>query len=152
MTIFMLDTSDFLLLSQHPIVPSAYQVKEVTHVALAFMNSAIFNEPERTEWPLFTTVEETRQKFAPGTKVMVAIGGWGDTEGFSVAAESDDTRKLWARNVAKMVEATGADGMFLSLDMTEQEHRADHTHRSRRRLGVPRVSIVALITPLIHTH
>jgi len=99
------------LTGQHPIVPSAYQVKEVTHVALAFMNSAIFNEPERTEWPLFTTVEETRQKFAPGTKVMVAIGGWGDTEGFSVAAESDDTRKLWARNVAKMVEATGADGV-----------------------------------------
>ena len=41
---------------------------------------------------------------------MVAIGGWGDTEGFEVAARTESSRKLFARNVGRMVEETGADG------------------------------------------
>ena len=41
---------------------------------------------------------------------MVAIGGWGDTEGFSYAAATQYGRNLFAENVKKMVEATGADG------------------------------------------
>lgn len=41
---------------------------------------------------------------------MIAIGGWGDTEGFEVAAATKDTRKMFAKNVNKMVETTGADG------------------------------------------
>ena len=41
---------------------------------------------------------------------MVAIGGWGDTAGFEVAAATDGTRKRFARNVRAMVDATGADG------------------------------------------
>ena len=45
---------------------------------------------------------------------MIAIGGWGDTAGFDVAAETDCTRKLFAQNVKKMVEATGADGKLRS--------------------------------------
>lgn len=48
-----------------------------------------------------------------GTKVMVAIGGWGDTEGFEVAARTEGSRRLFARNVARMVEVTGADGKDL---------------------------------------
>ena len=42
---------------------------------------------------------------------MVAIGGWGDTEGFSYAAATEYGRRLFAGNVKKMVEDTGADGM-----------------------------------------
>jgi GH18 family chitinase len=41
---------------------------------------------------------------------MVAIGGWGNTDGFSVAAASDESRKLFASNIQKMVNQTGADG------------------------------------------
>jgi GH18 family chitinase len=68
-----------------------------------------------TEWPLFTTVEDVGAKFSPRTKIMVAIGGWGDTEGFSVAAASEESRGLFARNVRDMLKDTGADGMYLSL-------------------------------------
>ena len=74
------------------------------------MTSAIFNKAEPSSWPLFTTVERTRSQFAPGTAIMVAIGGWGDAEGFDVAAATERSRKLFAQNVKKMVEATGADG------------------------------------------
>ena len=41
---------------------------------------------------------------------MVAIGGWGDSLGFEVAAATEDSRKLFARNVKAMVDSTGADG------------------------------------------
>lgn len=76
------------------------------------MRSEIFNVDETpSEFPLFTTVEEVRSKFVPGIKVMVAIGGWGDNAGFEVAAKSDASRKRWARQVAVMVEAVGADGV-----------------------------------------
>jgi hypothetical protein len=100
-----------LLTSQHNIVPELDLVAEITHVALAFMQSSIFNQNDAPDsWPLFTTVTEARSKFAKGTAIMVAIGGWGDTKGFSKAAETDDSRKLFARNVKAMVDHTGADG------------------------------------------
>ncbi len=75
------------------------------------MRSGLFNEPGRTDWPLFTTVDEVRAKFSKETKVLVAIGGWGDTVGFSAAALNDETRQTFAKNVASMVAATGADGV-----------------------------------------
>ena len=67
-------------------------VEDITHVILAFMPSSVFNVPDVTEWPLFTSVEQVRSNFAPETAVMVAIGGWGDTAGFSEAAATSDSR------------------------------------------------------------
>ncbi|KAK4136262.1 glycoside hydrolase family 18 protein [Trichocladium antarcticum] len=97
---------------QHPVAPPIYQLRHVTHVAVAFMSPGVFNEPGRTGgWPLFTTVDQVRAKFPKDTKVMIAIGGWGDTIGFSVAALNDETRQTFAENVARMVTATGADGV-----------------------------------------
>ena len=65
---------------------------------------------------MFTTVEDARSKFHQGTKIMVAIGGWGDTYGFSVAARTTSSRARFARNVAAMVEATGADGVDIDWE------------------------------------
>jgi len=96
---------------QHQVIPEPELVSEVTHVAIAFMPSSTFNEKGASKWPLFTTVEEMRSKFAEGTKIMVAIGGWGDT-GFSKASATVNTRRLFATNVKAMVDATGADGML----------------------------------------
>ena len=106
---------------QHNVVPEKSRVSALTHVALAFMSPAAFNreEPRSPSWPLFTTVEETRLRFAEGTAIMVAVGGWGDTAGFEVAAATEDERKLFARNVKSMVDSTGADGwavICLNLD------------------------------------
>jgi GH18 family chitinase len=85
-------------------------IANVTHVALAFMQSDVFNDANRTEWPLFTTIEEVRLKFLKGTIIQVAIGGWGDTMGFEKAAKSEQSRTLFAENVKAMLDATGADG------------------------------------------
>ena len=95
---------------QHNVVPDKSLVSDITHVALAFMSSATFNQVQPSSWPLFTTVEVARSQFTDGTAVMVAIGGWGNTAGFGIAAATEITRKLFAHNVKSMVDATGADG------------------------------------------
>lgn len=80
------------------------------------MGPSTFNAQNVTDWPLFTTVDEVRRKFPTGTAVMVAIGGWGDTQGFSEAAATEESRKVFAQNVKKMVDQTGADGIaFLPI-------------------------------------
>lgn len=85
----------------------------MTHVVLAFMRSSLFVEKDApSEWPLFTDVGTVRSRFMPGTKIIIGIGGWGDTESFSEAALTDESRRLFAHNIKRMIEETGADGML----------------------------------------
>lgn len=67
------------------------------------------------ELPLFTTVGQVRAKFDTGTKVMVAIGGWGDL-GFEDAARNHVSRRRWAKHVKTMIDKTGADGVDIDWE------------------------------------
>lgn len=108
-----------IIARQHDVVPELSLVSDVTHVALAFMRSSVFNKQDNcSDWPLFTTVDAVRSKFSVGTSIIVAIGGWGDTQGFSEAASTDEGRKLFARNVKRMIDNTGADGTLYLLELT----------------------------------
>lgn len=104
------------LTGQHNVVPEVEYLKNVTHVALAFMRSEVFNEINRTDWPLFTTVEEVRSEFPPNTIIQVAIGGWGNTDGFSEAARTDQSRQHFAENIKAMLDTTGADGVDIDWE------------------------------------
>ncbi|KAI1393060.1 glycoside hydrolase family 18 protein [Hypoxylon trugodes] len=104
------------LTGQHPVTPDLHLSSPITHVVLAFMSPELFNQEEvNSTWPIYMSVEEARTKFKPGTQVMVAIGGWGAT-GFDVAAETDESRARFARNVATMVKDTGADGVDIDWE------------------------------------
>ncbi|KAF3035939.1 hypothetical protein E8E12_005418 [Didymella heteroderae] len=104
------------LTGQHNVVPELSLVSRVTHVALAFMRSEVFNVPQQSDWPLFITIADVRAKFAKGTKIQVAIGGWGNTDGFSQAAQTDESRRLFAGNIKAMIDATGADGVDIDWE------------------------------------
>ncbi|KAI2622301.1 glycoside hydrolase family 18 protein [Hypoxylon sp. NC1633] len=105
------------LTGQHPMTPELALSSSITHVAMAFMRPDFFNLPEgNSTWPLFMTVGDARSKFHPGTKVMVAIGGWGDSAGFDTAARTDKSRERFAHNVAAMVRDTGADGVDIDWE------------------------------------
>ncbi|EOO00806.1 putative chitinase 1 protein [Phaeoacremonium minimum UCRPA7] len=67
-------------------------------------------------WPFWADVGKLRQYFTPETKIMVAIGGWGDVAGFERAAKSEESRQTFAASVAKMVETTGADGVDIDWE------------------------------------
>lgn len=101
------------------------------------MSPATFNQVLPSSWPLFTTVEIAREQFSEGTAIMVAIGGWGDTAGFDIAAATDISRKLFAHNVKSMVDATGADG---KLSVLNPEMVFKSSFRCRHRLGISGVS------------
>ncbi|OTA87164.1 glycoside hydrolase family 18 protein [Hypoxylon sp. CO27-5] len=105
------------LTGQHPITPDPPLSTSITHVALAFMKPSLFNRPEgNSTWPLFMTVDEARSKFVPGTKIMVAIGGWGDSADFVPAARTVEGQVRFARNIAAMVRDTGADGVDIDWE------------------------------------
>ncbi|EHK19309.1 glycoside hydrolase family 18 protein [Trichoderma virens Gv29-8] len=106
------------LTGQHVVFPSDdYLVNSITHVILAFMRSDVFNvDKTPTEFPLFTTVNRARQQFKTDTKIMVAIGGWGDSKGFEEAAHDNSSRKRWAGQVKAMVDLTGADGVDIDWE------------------------------------
>ncbi|CAK7202210.1 hypothetical protein SEUCBS139899_004932 [Sporothrix eucalyptigena] len=119
------DLRNFMYLTgQHPLVPvHLVETQYITHMALAFMPSSIFNRNSNNDadgnplgWPMFTSIERTRPLVNPKTKLLVAIGGWGDTDGFVKAAKTNLSRERFARNVAAMVEATGADGVDIDWE------------------------------------
>jgi len=57
-----------------------------------------------------------RGRFSPDTKVLFAIGGWGDTEGFAAGAKDDTSRQQYAKNVAAVVEENGFDGVDIDWE------------------------------------
>lgn len=59
-----------------------------------------------------------RNRFSNDTKVTIAIGGWGDTSGFSDGAKDEESRNRYAKNVAAMLDSTGFDGVGTFVDST----------------------------------
>lgn len=85
---------------------------------MAFARSENFNTG--STFTPFEPIDTFRARFPSTTKIMVAIGGWGDNAGFSTAAMSESSRTTYAKNVAIMLESTGLDGVgaysFLLID------------------------------------
>lgn len=75
----------------------------------AFANSSLLTtDPVGTYTP-FMPLTDVRALFDNGTKVCIAIGGWGDTEGFRIGAASEESRTLYANNVASLLDTHGFD-------------------------------------------
>ncbi|KAI1459452.1 glycoside hydrolase family 18 protein [Annulohypoxylon moriforme] len=93
----------------HTASPSKDAMAGVTHVITAFASTTLFtSDPPGTYTP-FTDVATLRSQFPDGTKVCMAIGGWGDTAGYSVGQKDDTSRKLYAKNIASTLDSLGYD-------------------------------------------
>ncbi|KAH8891828.1 glycoside hydrolase [Thozetella sp. PMI_491] len=90
-------------------LPSRAETAGVTHVITAFANSSLFTTSPGGVYTPFKSVADLRTMFDDGTKVCMAIGGWGDTAGFGVGAATDTSRKLFAQNVAATADRLGYD-------------------------------------------
>lgn len=55
-------------------------------------------------------ISTIRSEF-PNAKLMVAVGGWGDTVGFTEATKSDAGITKFAGDVKSMVGSLGVDGV-----------------------------------------
>ncbi|CVL09314.1 related to class V chitinase [Fusarium mangiferae] len=90
-------------------LPTKSLTAGVTHVMMSFANSSLFVSQPQGEYRPFQPVEDVRALFDSNVQVCMAIGGWGDTIGFSEAAKSDKTRKNFAKNIASTVDMLGFD-------------------------------------------
>ncbi|KAI1074315.1 glycoside hydrolase family 18 protein [Whalleya microplaca] len=93
----------------HPASPSKSDTAGITHVITSFANSTLFTTDPAGTYTPFATPDSLRSLFDEGTKMCVAIGGWGDTAGYSVGQKDDASRKLYAKNVAAMLDSHGYD-------------------------------------------
>ncbi|KAE8148113.1 putative class V chitinase [Aspergillus avenaceus] len=96
-------------------LPEASSASALSHLVVAFAKSTFFNEPELNKTKPFTTSQELRSKY-PSSKIMIAIGGWGDTNGLSDGAKDEASRKQYAKNVAAYVDHFGFDGVDIDWE------------------------------------
>lgn len=93
----------------HTASPTKAQTAGITHVITAFAGTTLFTSDPAGSYSPFTDVATLRTQFDEGTKICMAIGGWGDTAGFSVGQKTDASRKLYAKNVAATLDRLGYD-------------------------------------------
>ena len=93
----------------HTAQPSKANTAGITHVITAFAGSTLFNSDPPGWYSPFIEPANLRPLFDPGVKVCMAIGGWGDTAGFSVGQKTDASRKTYAKGVASMLTQHGYD-------------------------------------------
>lgn len=90
-------------------LPGREQTTGVTHAIMAFANSELFlNGSAYEPWEPLSVF---RSRFPEDSKILIAIGGWGDTKGFSLAVQNEESMRNWARSVANMVNNLGVDGI-----------------------------------------
>lgn len=82
---------------------------------MAFAPSTLFNSDSPKQFTPFEPISSMRERFSNDTKVTIAIGGWGDTAGFSEGAKDEKSRNMYAKNVAAMLDSTGFDGVVTFL-------------------------------------
>jgi chitinase len=86
----------------------------ITHVIMAFASSSLFIGNTSGPYTPFMPVNDVRAMFDANVKVGIAIGGWGDTAGFSAGAKTDASRLEFALKVAAMANNNTFD--FVDVD------------------------------------
>lgn len=79
------------------------------YVITAFANSSLFAANPPGVYEPFMPLDQVRAMFDEGAKVCMAIGGWADTTGFGLGAATNESRKLFATNVASTMDKLGYD-------------------------------------------
>lgn len=100
----------------HINLPNNTIITGIDHVITAFANSSLFTTSPAGEYLPFEDIPTVRSKFDNGTKVLIAIGGWGDTAGFSVGSATEASRKLFAANVAALLDRFDFDGVDMDWE------------------------------------
>ncbi|KAI0540101.1 glycoside hydrolase family 18 protein [Xylaria digitata] len=81
----------------------------ITHVFTAFADPLLFTTDPAGPYTPFIDPSGLRASFDKGTKMCLAVGGWGYTAGFSAGQKTSETRALFAKNVAATLKAHGYD-------------------------------------------
>ncbi|KAL2794360.1 glycoside hydrolase superfamily [Aspergillus keveii] len=97
-------------------LPGKDKTQGISHVIMGFAKSDLFTSQTPPAFTPFEPVSTMRGRFSPETKVLIALGGWGDSSGFSAGAKDEASRELYAKNVAAMLQSTGFDGVDIDWE------------------------------------
>ncbi|OXV10146.1 hypothetical protein Egran_02093 [Elaphomyces granulatus] len=97
-------------------LPRINETQGITHVIMALANSSLFSTDPAGQYTPFLNISDVRSMFASGTKVMISIGGFGDTAGLSAGAKDDASRERFAKNIADLIKKWGFEGCELDWE------------------------------------
>ncbi|KAJ5910019.1 CAZyme family GH18 [Penicillium tannophilum] len=97
-------------------LPGQNETAYIDHAIMAFAPSKMFNSDSPASFTPFESPNSFRKRFSNDTKLMIAIGGWGDEQGFSDGAKDATTRQRYAKNIAAMLDANGFDGVDIDWE------------------------------------
>ncbi|KAI1346576.1 glycoside hydrolase superfamily [Xylaria sp. FL0043] len=86
----------------------------ITHVIMAFVDPKNFSTTEYLPSPPLMSVQDVRSYFDNGTKVGIALGGWGDYSASFSLVSTKENRTTFATNLANWMEKEGYD--FVDID------------------------------------
>lgn len=92
-------------------LPSTDKTQDIDYAIMGFAKSELFNSDSPVSFKPFEDPETFRKRFSSNTKLMIAIGGWGDEAGLSEGAKDDVSRERYAKNLATMLDDNGFDGV-----------------------------------------
>ncbi|KAI0526237.1 glycoside hydrolase superfamily [Xylaria bambusicola] len=100
----------------HPMIPDNRTITAgITHVIMAFIDPKNFSTTtDYSPSPVIMQVQDLRHHFDNGTKIGIALGGWGSfSDGFSDVA-TEQYRAGFSANLAQWMDRQGYD--FVDID------------------------------------
>ncbi|KAI1438319.1 family 18 glycoside hydrolase [Xylaria sp. CBS 124048] len=93
----------------HLSMPQKGNLVGITHAITAFADPLLFTTSPPGPFTPFVDPNTLRASFDAGTKMCLAVGGWGFTAGYSAAQGTNESRALFAKNIADTLVAHGYD-------------------------------------------
>ncbi|MEM6377271.1 MAG: glycoside hydrolase family 18 protein [Bacteroidota bacterium] len=112
-----------------PIDPATVDAKRLTHINYAFAdivdNEVVGYLPHDEE---NYAALNSLKKINPNLKILISIGGWGKSNGFSDAALTEESRATFVASAIKYMEVNQLDGIDLDWEYPAQPG-AGNIHR-----------------------
>ncbi|KAI1823581.1 carbohydrate-binding module family 18 protein [Xylaria intraflava] len=86
----------------------------ITHVIMSFVDPMSFTTKDTLPTPPLMPVDQIRSRFSNGTKVGIALGGWGTWSTNFAAVAAEENRTTFASNLAGWMKDEGYD--FVDID------------------------------------
>ncbi|KAI2643398.1 glycoside hydrolase family 18 protein [Xylaria nigripes] len=93
----------------HLAQPQKANTAGITHLITAFADPLNFTNDSPAQINPFVDPTSLRESFDKDTKMCLAVGGWGSTAGYTVAQKTNESRALFAKNIAAALDAHGYD-------------------------------------------
>ncbi|KAI3325170.1 glycoside hydrolase family 18 protein [Xylariaceae sp. AK1471] len=91
----------------HQALPPKGGTAGITHVYTSFADPSLFTTATPGPYAPFIDSSTLRASFDEGTKMCLAVGGWGLSAGYSAGYKTEELRALFAKNIAAALDTHG---------------------------------------------